>query len=57
VGPALQLGTDYALSDRTVLNLDVRWHTMTVEIEDFASPVPSVQIDPLILGLGVGVRF
>lgn len=57
VGPAIQLGADWSLTDRTTLDLDVRWHTMTVDIEDFGATVPSVKVDPLVLGLGLGVRF
>ena len=57
VGPAVQLGVDVALGASAVLNLDVRWNTLTAEIvrdgEDFAR----VKIDPLALGLGVGFPF
>lgn len=33
------------------------WNTLAADIQDFRSPDPSVKIDPLTLGLGVGVRF
>ncbi len=57
VGPAIQLGSDLALSSAVLLNLDVKWNTLSVEIEDFVPTPPSVKIDPLTFGLGLGFRF
>lgn len=57
VSPALGLGTDFALSPRTVLNLDVKWNTFTARITKFRTPEPAVKIDPLTFGVGFGVRF
>lgn len=57
VGPAVVLGSDWRLTDRSTLNLDVRWNTLTLEIDDFIQPPPSVKVDPLAIGLGVGLRF
>ena len=57
IGPALQLGTDYRLSPMVGLNFDVKWNTLTLDIEDFGTTVPSIRIDPLSLGLGIGFRF
>ena len=56
-GPQVQLGADWAVAQRTALNLDVRWHTQTVEIRDLTTPTPSLPLDPLALGLGLTVRF
>ncbi len=72
VGPALQLGADIVLrgpkgarvpglnvtlGPSAVLNLDLRWNTLTTAIarngEDFAS----VTIDPLTLAAGIGLSF
>ncbi len=55
--PALGLGADYVLSDRLVLNLDVKWNPLTARITNFRSPDPTVKIDPMTVGLGMGVRF
>jgi hypothetical protein len=30
---------------------------MTVDIEGFGATVPSVKVDPLSLGVGLGLRF
>ncbi len=57
VHPALGFGGDWALSDRLVLNLDVQWHPLTARIARFRSPEPTVRVDPVTLGAGVGVRF
>ena len=55
--PAVGLGTDYVLSERLVLNLDVKWHPMKARITNFRSPDPTVKLDPMTFGLGLGVRF
>ncbi len=57
VGPAAQLGADFALDRGAVFNLDVRWHAATVDIEHFGLAPPSVRIDPLTLAAGLGIRF
>ncbi|MGD2067189.1 MAG: OmpW family outer membrane protein [Gemmatimonadota bacterium] len=55
--PAVQAGLDWGLSRRTALNLDVKWNPFTARIRDFATPDPSVSVDPMTFGLGLGVRF
>lgn len=57
VGPAVQMGADWWVAERTALNLDVRWNPMTVDVENFAPAAPSVKLDPLSLGMGVTIRF
>ena len=57
VGPALVVGSDWLLGGRSTLNLDVRWNTLRVEMDHIPSPPPSIKVDPLALGVGVGVRF
>lgn len=57
VDPAVQAGLDWGLSWRTALNLDVRWNPFTARVEHFATPDPSVSVDPMTFGLGMGVRF
>ncbi len=56
-GPAVQLGLVRALSSRAVLNLDAKWHTMSVDFANFGDTEPRVKLDPLSLGLGIGVSF
>jgi outer membrane protein W len=53
--PVLHGSTDIRLSERAVLKLDAKWQLLKIDIEDFASSVPRVSIDPLSLGLGVEV--
>ncbi len=55
--PAVGFGTDYALSPRAVLSLDVKWNPMTAKITHFRTPDPRIKIDPLTLGLGLGVHL
>jgi outer membrane protein W len=55
--PAVQGGLDFAVTPRVALNLDARWHTLRVRIDDYATPAPVMKLDPLVLGLGVRVAF
>lgn len=55
--PVVQLGTDIAVSRRAVLNFDVTWHPQDVEFADFGETEPTASIDPLAVGLGLGVAF
>ncbi len=55
--PALGLGTDYEISPRVVLNADVKWNPLTARVVNFRTPEPTVKIDPMTFGLGMGVRF
>jgi len=55
--PAVQLGLDFALTPRAALNLDARWQTLGVTLDDYVTPAPVVNINPLVLGLGVRVAF
>lgn len=57
LAPLVQVGADWALASGTALNVDARWHTMDVDVEDLGATAPSVRLDPLALGLGLTVRF
>jgi outer membrane protein len=57
VGPALQVGTDIALSRTAFLNLDLRWNTLTTELSHAGTTVARLVVDPVALGVGVGFRF
>lgn len=58
VGPVLQAGLDYALNDHWQLNLDVKkvWINTDVSFSNGAVAA-DVDIDPLLVGVGVGYRF
>jgi len=57
VDPGIQLGLDLVLSATAFLNLDVRWNTLTLDIESEGERLARLRVNPLTLGLGVGFRF
>ncbi|MDF3052568.1 MAG: outer membrane protein [Geminicoccaceae bacterium] len=57
VGPALQLGADFRLSSSAVLNTDLKWSRTRAELSNGDTPLTDIQLDPVSLGVGVGVRF
>lgn len=59
-GYALQLGFDYDLNDTWFLNLDAKYIGLSTDVTVDAgiATVPAeVDINPLLIGFGVGVRF
>lgn len=58
-GWALQIGVDYALNDRWFINLDIKklWLETDVSVNGGAITGNDVEINPWIIGLGVGYRF
>lgn len=56
-GPALQLGADIELSGSVLFNVDLRWNTLTADVENAGAPFTSLKIDPIAFALGVGFRF
>jgi len=57
VGPAVQVGTDWELSSRALLNLDLRWNTLTADLANGGTPLTKLKVDPVSIGVGVGFRF
>lgn len=60
IGFTLQAGFDYALSEKWCLNLDVKkiWVEVDVEVDALGTTVEtSVDVDPWLLGIGIGYRF
>ncbi|MDH7914009.1 OmpW family outer membrane protein [Winogradskyella sp. SYSU M77433] len=59
-GFSLQAGLDYNLNDKWFLNLDIKKLFLSTDVDvdlgDATLPV-EVDIDPLIIGLGVGMKF
>lgn len=57
-GPALQVGFDYAINERWSVNLDVKkvWMQLDGTVGNAKTPV-SVEVDPWIIGTGIGLRF
>lgn len=59
-GPALQLGTDFAINDNWVINADVKkiWIKSNVKVYTSTAQLrTSAHIDPWVVGIGVGYRF
>ena len=58
VGPAVQVGTDWELSSSALLNLDLRWNSLTADLgANGRAPLANLKVDPVSLGVGVGFRF
>jgi outer membrane protein len=57
-GPALQAGLDYAIDDHWVVNVDVKkiWINSDVKVNGGAVTA-DVDINPLVIGVGVGYKF
>ncbi len=57
VGLALQAGVDYKLDKNWSLNLDVKKVQIRSDVIGASGRVSAVQIDPWLIGVGVGYRF
>lgn len=60
VGPALQVGANIPLSERLVLNLDVKkiWIEPNVKLNTALGPVEAdVKINPIVTFVGLGYKF
>lgn len=57
VGPAVQVGFDVPLTDGWLLNFDVKKIWIDSDVTSAGSFVTHVDIDPLVVGAGVGYRF
>ncbi len=57
VSPAAQLGLDWNLSDRFLLNLDTRWLWLDTELRDGPGTLAEISMDVFGIALGVGVRL
>ena len=60
-GWALQAGVDIALTDKMLLNLDAKWididTTATLRTGALGTQTVDVEIDPLVIGVGLGWQF
>lgn len=57
VGLALQAGIDYKLDKNWSLNFDVKKIQIDSDVRTAAGKISNVQIDPWLIGVGVGYRF
>jgi len=56
-GYALQGGVDYKLDKNWSLNLDLKYVEMRSNVYAGGATISNVQINPLLIGVGVGYRF
>jgi outer membrane protein len=57
VGLALQAGIDYKLDKNWSLNVDVKKVQIRSDVFISGAKVSNVQVDPLLVGVGLGYRF
>lgn len=58
-GPAIQAGMDIGLDKRFFLNIDVKKIWMDTDVKSVATgaTVANLKINPVIIGIGVGMKF
>jgi len=57
VGPALQVGTDVAITDKWSLNFDAKKVWISTDVTAGGTKLTTLRIDPWLLSVGVGYRF
>ena len=57
VGFALQIGADYEIAKNTYLNIDVKKVQLGTDVRLGGSKIGSLDIAPVLIGIGVGWRF
>lgn len=57
VGPAIQAGVDVKVAPQWYLNLDLKYVQLRSDVKLGGTKISAVQIDPLLIGLGLGYRF
>ncbi len=57
VGPAFQAGFDVPLGGSTFFNLDVKYVGIATDVKSGNTKAFDLKINPLLIGLGVGVRL
>ncbi|SIT42385.1 Outer membrane protein W [Paraburkholderia piptadeniae] len=56
-GPALQMGVDVQVTKSVFANVDVKKVWMKTDASLNGTPLGTLHIDPLIVGVGVGMKF
>ncbi|MGF6482663.1 outer membrane protein [Paraburkholderia youngii] len=57
VGPALQVGIDVQASKSLFVNADIKKIWMKTDASLSGSSIGTLHVDPLVIGIGVGVKF
>lgn len=56
-GLAAQVGFDYALSKNWLVNLDVKYAQMNTDVTLNGAKIGKLNLDPTMVGIGIGYRF
>ena len=56
-GPELQFGIDFQITKKVFVNADLKKIWMHTDASLAGTPLGTLHIDPLIVGLGVGMKF
>jgi outer membrane protein len=56
-GPALQAGVDVQITKTLFVNADIKKIWMRTDATLGGAPIGTLRIDPLVVGLGVGMKF
>lgn len=56
-GPALQFGIDFQVTKRIFVNADIKKIWMRTDASMAGTSLGTLHIDPLVVGLGVGMKF
>ncbi len=56
-GVALDAGVDFAIDERWLVNVDIRYIDISTDTHVAGSNVGNVEIDPMVYGINVGYRF
>lgn len=56
-GPALQAGVDVQITKTLFVNADIKKIWMRTDATLGGAPIGALRIDPLVVGLGVGMKF
>ena len=56
-GLAAQVGADFMLNEKWLLNIDVRWIDIDTEAKLDGATLGDVEIDPWVYGINVGYKF
>ena len=57
LGPAVQVGADFDLSPRVLLNTDLKWNGMRTDLKNGEARLADIRVDPLSLGIGLAFLF
>ena len=57
VGGALQAGVDFAVDKNWSINIDIKKVQISSDVSISGTKVSTVQVDPLLVGVGFGYRF